>query len=224
MRQHLGVASWVAGEGAITGGHRVVVAAEKIICHAEPGRREVAGAVKTKRPFEPWQALCGSARPYRDAAAVSIVVGIARIDFERTIELPESKIITFTKKIDIGEKAIRARSSRIQRQCLLRERFRLLEFLLSELGPPLDDRLVIRTLECCIGVGVVGTELDRTLKEFACLIIVVARCMRKEIPTTQHIFVCCQAVRRLCQSALLLEAGEFYGCRPDDAFGDIVLD
>jgi hypothetical protein len=44
---------------------------------------------------------------------VGIGVGVARIDLERAIELPQGEIVTLSKKIDIGEKAVRARGSRI---------------------------------------------------------------------------------------------------------------
>src|ERR1700730_7244762 len=113
VREHLSIAPRVARKRTIARIDRLVVAADKVIRHAKPSDGKPVGAVEAKGSFEPWQALRGLAGPHRDGAAVSIVVGVARINFERAVESPESKVVTFPKQIDIGEKAVRARGRRI---------------------------------------------------------------------------------------------------------------
>ena len=51
------------------------------------------GAVEAERAFEPGHSLGGSARPHQDVPRDLIAIGIARIDLERTVDLPECEII-----------------------------------------------------------------------------------------------------------------------------------
>src|SRR4029077_14947494 len=81
----------------------------------------------------------------------------------------------------------------------------------------------MRAAECCIGLGVIRIEINGALKELACLVVIVARCMLKKLTTTQHVFERHETSGRFCQSALPLRAGELYSGYCDDALGDIVL-
>ena len=186
MREHLGVASWVAGKGTVAGIEGLGIPAKQVIRHAEPCGREAVGLVKAKRALQPRQCLRALARPYQDAPAGGIVVRIARIDFERAVDLREREIEAFPEKMELGEHAISARRCRIQRQSLLGERFRAREFFRAEFGPSRNDGLVMRVAQCRIGVGVVGIEIDGTLEELACLVVAVTRIMRECVAAAQN--------------------------------------
>ena len=85
MREHLGVATRVAGQGSVARIDALAVPADKVIRHAELRRRPPVGAIKAQRPFQPRDPLRSLTRPYQNAAAVGIGTGIARIDFERAV-------------------------------------------------------------------------------------------------------------------------------------------
>ena len=53
VREHLGIATRVAGKGAVASINSLVVPTEEIIRHAKPGGFEAVGAVETTCTFQP---------------------------------------------------------------------------------------------------------------------------------------------------------------------------
>ena len=91
MRDHLGIAPWVAGKSTVANIDGLGIPAKQIVHRAEPRGCEAIGPVKAQRPLQPRQCLRGSTCPHQDASAVGIVVGIARIDLERAVDLCERR-------------------------------------------------------------------------------------------------------------------------------------
>jgi hypothetical protein len=89
VRDHLGIAPWVAGKGSVANIDGLGISAKQVIHRAEPCGCEAIGSVKAQRPLQPRQCRRGSTCPHQGASAFGIVVSIAWIDFERAVDLRE---------------------------------------------------------------------------------------------------------------------------------------
>src|SRR5438874_9661104 len=175
MCKELSVSSGGAGQGAVKCLDGLGVALQEIIRHAQVQSCPSVGAVEAERPFEPGHGIGGFACKYQNDPAISIAIGIARIDLERAVDFPQCKIIMSSEEMDNCEQAVRAGRGRVECQCLLHQPLGTLNLFIRKFRPSGNSGVEIGTAEGRIGGSVIRDEVDCAMNDLRRCVVLLER-------------------------------------------------